>query len=76
MLTTKGKLIRQVLGDAQKEFENTTGFGQDGSDDHVQVDFDEVRGTYDRNQFVLEMQDELKTLEDRVAKLKVALNGL
>ncbi|MCH2129272.1 MAG: DUF4954 family protein [Pirellulaceae bacterium] len=76
LLTTKGKLIRQVLGDAQKEFENTTGFGQDGSDDHVQVDFDEVRGTYDRNQFVLEMQDELKTLEDRVAKLKVALNGL
>ena len=75
LLKVKGKFIRQVLGDAQKEFENTIGFGQDGGEEDVQKDFVEVRGTYEQNEFVKEMRDDLVALEIRMADFKSSLNS-
>ena len=73
---TKGKFYKLVLADAEKEFAelSRSGFGQDGADpDDTLQDFEQVRGRYDSNKFVNDMQGRLQELAQRVEVLKNAL---
>ena len=69
---TRGKDLRMILNDAGKEFSVTSrlGFGADGSPDDRDADFDAVRGTFETNAFVLDMQQKLAALEQRVGAFK------
>ena len=46
-----------ILKDAEKEFDSITkiGFGVDGDDSVRDQDFENVRGTYEKNKFVSEL---------------------
>ena len=76
LLKVKSKFLKQVSADAQKDFEDMTGFGHGGVAGDVEPDFIEVRGTYEQNTFVTQMQEELETLESRISKFKAALKEL
>ena len=76
LLRVKSKFLKQVSADAQKEFEDMTGFGHGGVASDVEPDFIEVRGTYEQNTFVTQMQEELETLESRISKFKATLKEL
>lgn len=55
-----------ILRDAKKEFNTVsrTGFGMDGDDTDKQLDFNAVRGTFDENAFVKEINAQMnKTTE-------------
>lgn len=54
------KLNNMILKDAEKEFDQTSriGFGIDGDDKIRDEDFDNVRGKYEENKFVLELKKE------------------
>ena len=71
----RGKFLRLVVSDAEKEFSGPmrTGFGQDCTEDEAEVDFAEVRGEFETNKFVVEMKNELAALAERVAKFKQML---
>jgi len=68
----KTKFLKQILVDAEKEFNefSRTGFGADGSIEERDEDFRRVRGLYEENEFVEEMQEKIKEIENRVQKLK------
>jgi len=72
----KGKFYKLVLADAEKEFAelSRSGFGQDAaSHDDALLDFEQVRGRYEKNKFVNEMQAKLQELAQRVDALKNVL---
>ena len=75
LLKTRQKFLKLVLNDASKEFDSVvrTGFGQDGSEEDIAADFQAVRGDYDTNKFVRQMEEELATLAQRVEKYKQAV---
>ena len=76
MFAARRKFLKLVLNDASKEFSDQvmTGFGQDGSgEDDLAADFTAVRGEYDTNKFVLQINAEIAELGDRVEKIKQAL---
>lgn len=55
-----------ILRDAKKEFNavSKTGFGLDGDETDKQLDFESVRGTYEENSFVKDINTQLnKTIE-------------
>ena len=55
-----------ILRDAKKEFNavSKTGFGLDGDENDKQLDFESVRGTYEENSFVKDINTQLnKTIE-------------
>lgn len=54
------KLNNMILKDAEKEFDQTSrmGFGIDGDDKIRDEDFDNVRGRFEENKFVLELKKE------------------
>lgn len=64
-----------ILRDAKKEFNavSRTGFGMDGDDTDKQADFDAVRGTFDENAFVKEINAQMnkttKIAEKQIARL-------
>ena len=70
------KFIQAILLDASKEFDaNTrTGFGQDGTTDDIDTDFQAVRGSFDDNPFVQQMRRELELIVERVERLKEHLS--
>ena len=72
LLTTRGKDLRMILNDAGKEFSVTSrlGFGADGLAEDRDADFDAVRGVFETNAFVLDMQEKLTRLEHRVEAFK------
>lgn len=59
------KLNNMTLKDASKEFDSATkiGFGIDGDQETQEKDFTAVRGTYENNKFIKEMQQEIKNIE-------------
>lgn len=67
-LKVKQKFLRMVIHDAEKEFSlpSQTGFGQDGSEDETSKDFAAVRGECEHNKFILQIQEELTNIEQRV----------
>lgn len=72
--TVKGKFLKQILNDAAKEFHEVTrtGFGQDGTAQDATADFLAVRGAYEANKFVKQMQDDIAALDRRVDQLRGA----
>jgi NDP-sugar pyrophosphorylase family protein len=65
-LVTKWKaavieLDRMLYDDAKKEFASTAqiGFGLDGEQETKQADFEQVRGTFDGNSFVSEIEEHI-----------------
>lgn len=71
----KGKFLKQVLVDAEKEFGDLsrTGFGHDGAAEDLDEDFHRVRGRYNDNKFVREMRANLEAVERRVSDFKEKL---
>lgn len=72
----RGKFLRLVISDAKKEFSEPmrTGFGQDGAAETADIDFTEVRGEFETNKFVVQMNDELAALAERVERFKQMLD--
>jgi hypothetical protein len=54
--------MKKILADAEKEFDDVAkmGFGIDGDEGAVAADFEAVRGTFEENSFVKQMQEALK----------------
>jgi len=69
------KFVNLILNDAGKEFADVvqTGFGQDGTDDAVAADFAAVRGQFDTNKFVTQMNDDQTALIERLERFKQAI---
>ena len=76
-LKVKGKFLRLILADAEKEFDelSRSGFGQDGTAADKENDFIQVRGSYETNKFVQQLQNNLAELERRVTQFKNKLAG-
>ena len=56
------RLDKQIYSDAKKEFNlnSKTGFGVDGDEEQKHQDFESVRGSFESNPFVLEVQNHIK----------------
>jgi hypothetical protein len=67
-----------ILRDAKKEFNavSRTGFGLDGDDADKQLDFDAVRGTFDENAFVKEINAQMNKTTKIAKKLIAQLENL
>ena len=70
--TSRIKLNNMVLKDAEKEFDQHSqiGFGIDGETEEIQQDFENIRGAYSTNKFVMSLKDEIEKIEKRAAELK------
>ena len=68
----KGKFLRLVLADAEREFDEVSrlAFGQDGPPEAAAADFAAVRGGYEENKFVREVRAQIEAVERRVSALK------
>ena len=75
---TRTKYLKMVLHDAGKEFGAAvqTGFGQDGAGEDVAADFASVRGDYETNKFVRQLDGEITALADRLERFKKAVAEL
>jgi hypothetical protein len=73
------KLDRMLAEDARKEFAGTAqiGYGIDDADEARRGDFAEVRGTYEKNGFVLEIEKHIEAksalADDLLARIKSLL---
>jgi hypothetical protein len=76
-LAARGKFIRMVLADAEKEYgtQSRIGFGMDGDEGARETDFAAVRGTFEKDKFVSSMRAELEDLTRRVAAFKKKLGA-
>lgn len=65
------ELDRLVYDDAHKEFSlaSRTGFGVDGSDDTREQDFEQVRGSFSTNTFVMATLDHIKRKQSLCEKM-------
>ena len=72
---TVEEFIGLILKDARKEFdaEARIGYGKDGDESIRDRDFEAVRGTYEKNKFVTELQQEALTYRARAERLVAAL---
>ncbi len=72
LLKVKSKFLNLVLADSQKEFglQSRCGFGVDGDVSAGEADFEQVRGTFETNKFVTQMNDEIRLLNERIGKLR------
>ncbi|MCP3930090.1 MAG: DUF4954 family protein [Bacteroidetes bacterium] len=63
------KLNNMILKDAMKEFSKISkiGFGIDGGDEVREADFTAVRGTYEDNSFIRNLQAENQAIEEKAA---------
>jgi hypothetical protein len=78
LLACRQEFLEAVLADAVKEFDrhSAIGFGADGPDTALDDDFQAVRGDYDSNKFVTQLQAEIAQLGQRVAQFKERLAQL
>ncbi len=72
------KLDKMILGDAAKEFDNSSkiGFGLDGDEEVRDQDFQAVRGVLDENKFIKGIKEEIIQTELKAAKLKDIIKSL
>jgi hypothetical protein len=72
------KLDKMILGDAAKEFDNSSkiGFGLDGDEEVRDQDFQAVRGVLDENKFIKGIKEEIIQTELKAAKLKDRIKSL
>lgn len=76
--TNSGKFNNMVLKDAEKEFDafSHIGFGPDGDKNEKIADFENIRGNYETNSFILGLKEESKNIEKRFERLKNQLNQI
>ena len=76
--TNAVKLNSMILKDAEKEFDpgSRIGYGIDGDTAVKDADFRAVRGEYDKNKFVLSLQNESREIEEKADKLIDILKSL
>ena len=67
-----------ILRDAKKEFNSISkiGFGMDGNETDQQLDFEVVRGTFEENPFVKDINNQLKRTKEIADKLIFKLKKL
>ena len=72
------KLDKMILGDAAKEFDNTSkiGFGIDGDEETAERDFEAVRGTIEDNQFTAGLQQEMEKIAEKAGRLREMLEKI
>ncbi len=72
------KLDKMILGDAAKEFDNSSkiGFGLDGDEEVRDQDFEAVRGVLDENKFIKGIKEEIEQTALKAAKLKDSIKSL
>ena len=70
------KLNNMILNDANKEFDSKSqiGFGIDGDSEMRLKDFEEVRGTFEENNFVKEIQAESEEINNTANRILEQLN--
>ena len=78
LLKVKGKFLKLVAADAEKEFAelSTTGFGVDGNEADREGDFEAVRGRYERSSFVKTMRADVERLARRIEQFQLKLTVL
>ncbi len=74
----RGKSLRMVRSDAEKEFSEMSriGFGVGGDEAARDADFEAVRGTFEADKFVEQMNAELAEMEKRCASFKESAAAL
>jgi len=72
------KLNNMILKDAEKEFDagSKTGYGIDGDEVTRDMDFQSVRGAYNKNKFVITLQKESEEIEAQADRLTAVLKSL
>jgi hypothetical protein len=72
------KFNNMILKDAEKEFDSSArlGFGIDGDDNTKEKDFEVVRGAYADNKFVLGLQKETVSIEEKADRLIALLEKM
>jgi len=72
------KFNKMILKDASKEFDQTSriGYGIDGNDEVVKADFEAVRGSYESNSFVVDLQKETEEIRKTASQIVDFLAGL
>ncbi|HSL88749.1 MAG TPA: DUF4954 family protein [Ignavibacteriaceae bacterium] len=70
------KLNNMILKDAEKEFDQSSkiGFGIDGNEQERNYDFENVRGKFEENKFVVELQNESEQIRQSADNLISHLN--
>ena len=72
------KLDKMILNDAAKEFDESSriGFGIDGDAEVARRDFEAVRGRHDENKFIIGINEEMSSTEQKAAELKAMISSL
>jgi len=72
------KFNNMILADAQKEFDSISriGYGIDGDEDIVNADFENVRGTFQDNKFVKELEEESSRVKEIATEMTSMLDKL
>ena len=72
------KLNHMVAKDAQREFDlfSKIGFGIDGTEEERDKDFEAVRGSFDGNKFVKQLENENKATEEKAEQLVNLIDSL
>jgi hypothetical protein len=72
------KLNNMILKDAEKEFDQVSkiGFGIDGDAEIRDKDFENVRGRFDDNKFVLQLREETESIELRTTQILRSISFL
>jgi hypothetical protein len=76
-LKIKSKFLKLVIADAAKEFAELSrcGYGQDGGIEDIAADFNETKGLYENNKFVIDMKQNVEQLESRIEKLEERISN-
>ena len=76
-LKVKSKFLKLVVIDAKKEFAELSqcGFGLDGVEKDIADDFEGVRGTYEGNAFVKDMNATIADLKTRIEAFEKTLSN-
>jgi hypothetical protein len=72
------KLNNMIANDAAKEFDTTSriGFGIDGDESVRDMDFNAVRGTFDKNSFIIQLTHEADTIRRQAGELIQSLEAI
>jgi len=75
--TNAVRLNNMILNDASKEFESGTrlGFGIDGDEHTRDLDFQVVRGVYEKNKFISDLKNEIRNIEEKADRMITLLEN-
>jgi len=76
-IKNKIKLLNMILKDAEKEFDSNSkiGYGTDGDETVKNLDFNNVRGSFEENKFVIQLKGEIEKTKANINKINELLNN-